>query len=238
MKRKIQLGMRVAELVTDNPARAAVMDRLGIDYCCGGRQSLSEACASRGLDLETVLRELHGVDSHPNPTLQTAWSSKPIVKLIDHVIECHHTYLREVLPEISELLSRVARKHAARHPEMRRVREIFEPFRMDLEQHMDREELELFPALRDLDVAELIHDPWPADILGLAETLRDEHAVGEEALVRIQELARNFAPPDDVGDNYRRLLESLEALRADIHLHVHEENNILYATGLSLARAE
>ena len=41
-------------LVAEWPRSAALFERLGLDYCCGGGQTLEEACRTRGLDPATV----------------------------------------------------------------------------------------------------------------------------------------------------------------------------------------
>ena len=48
----------VGQLVVQRPSRARVFERLGIDYCCGGKLPLQQACRERNLDYTAVLEEL------------------------------------------------------------------------------------------------------------------------------------------------------------------------------------
>ena len=59
----LSLDTPVGQLVTDRPGRSLVFERLGIDYCCGGKRPLRDACVSKGTDPDRVLRELEVADA-------------------------------------------------------------------------------------------------------------------------------------------------------------------------------
>ncbi len=102
----------VADLVLEQPGRARVFERHGIDYCCGGQTPLANACAERGLDVATVLAEL---ESSPRAADERDWSQATSAALAAHIVDEHHAYLREELPLLRALVDKVARAHGDRH---------------------------------------------------------------------------------------------------------------------------
>jgi hypothetical protein len=73
----------VRELATENPAATRVFETLGIDYCCGGHQSLEEACRNANLSIDQVLDSLEMAEQTARAT-QTArdWNQEPLSELI------------------------------------------------------------------------------------------------------------------------------------------------------------
>ena len=119
----ISADTHVAALVLEDPSRARVFERFGIDYCCGGKTPLEAACAERGLDLDTVIAAL-GEPRSPEAE-DVDWAGVPVSALVDHIVEQHHAYLREELPPLTALVDKVARAHGDAHPELTEVRETF-----------------------------------------------------------------------------------------------------------------
>jgi regulator of cell morphogenesis and NO signaling len=223
----------VGQLVADRPGRARVFERLGIDYCCGGRTPLADACAARGLDVREILRELDDTGaSDPGPE-SVDWRHATMSELVGHIEGTHHAYLRRELPRLAGLMGRVVRAHRTRHPELLELRDTFDDLRRELEAHILAEEAVLFPALRRLDTAmatedfhrERVHDP-----IALMEF---DHEEAGADLARMRALTDGFTPPADGCPTYRALLAGLAELESDLHRHVHEENNILFSRALA-----
>jgi len=214
----------VAELVLERPSRAALLSRLGIDYCCGGRRTLSEACTEQGLDAGTVARVLEvEVDTEPAPTESTDWTAAPLSDLCAHLVEEHHERLRSELPRLTDLAERAAAVHGDALPELHELRGELWRLRVDLEEHIDDEERRLFPAL-------VAGEPIGADDLAALE--REHEGTGEQ-LRRLRELAGGYETERALCATHRALLEGLRALELDLHRHVHEENNILFPRALA-----
>src|SRR5829696_9813953 len=131
----IDLNQTVGRLVAERPERARVFEEFEIDYCCGGRRTLRDACRHRRLDPELVRRRLAEADAGTPAPLRD-WADAPTADLIDHIVAAHHGYLKAELPRVSGLLVKVARAHGDRHPELLRVLEAYTPFARDLTQHM------------------------------------------------------------------------------------------------------
>jgi regulator of cell morphogenesis and NO signaling len=220
----VELDRSLAELVLERPSAARVLERLGLDYCCGGRRNLREACADRGLDAETVVvfleRELDPVGLEARD-----WLSAPIADLCAHIVEEHHGRLRSELPRLSELAERAARAHGEVRPQLLELRDELERLRAGLEEHTAEEERELFPVL----LAGGAPEP------GQLEQLLHEHDGTGARLRRLRELAGDYATEQALCATHRTLLQGLHGLELDLHQHVHEENNILFPRALAAA---
>jgi regulator of cell morphogenesis and NO signaling len=224
----------VGQLVAERPSRARVFERFGIDYCCGGKTPLGRACEDRRVDPRVVLDELRRNDERG--TAERDWAALGLTRLADHIEQTHHGYLRQELPRLDFLTQKVARAHGARHPELARLREVFQAFKAELLNHMQKEELVMFPMCRRLEQAD-----WPgAAAVGLerpVDVLEHEHEHAGEALAEMRRLTGDFTPPADACNTYRAMLDSLKELEADMHQHVHLENNVLFPAALEADRA-
>ncbi len=228
----IDPSTRLAELVVAVPRRAALLERLRIDYCCGGDRTLAEACAQRGLDAATVAALIEALDGAPRGPEPHDVAGASIVDLCDHIVQAHHDVLRRELPMIEKRLATVVRVHGGQRPELRDLQRIFTGMRAALEQHMEIEESTLFPACR---AAELPDGPDVDEAL-LAQHEREHAGVGE-GLVAMRELAGGYDVGRALCSTHRALLAALHELELDLHQHVHEENNILFARVRALAGA-
>lgn len=211
------LDVSVGDLVTAVPARARLFERLGIDYCCGGGESLAAACRARSLDPETVAVLLGAFDETAAPGEQD-WSGVPLDRLCDHIVDVHHAFLRRELPRISTLLEKCERAHGLREP-----RATFDQLRAELEPHLLEEERTLFPAIRAGDPL----DP------ALAGSLATEHAAVGGLLRRLSQLTNGYDTSAALCNTHRAALAALDDLARDVHEHIHEENNVLFPRALA-----
>lgn len=223
----------LGELVTEMPGAARVFERHGLDYCCGGREPFEQACAAAGVDAEAVRAELAALESSPAPD----WATMSPSELATHVVATHHTYLRSEMPRLSELATKVAGVHGDRHPELHEIRSAYEALRADLLPHLVKEERVLFPAITELETATTM--PWfpfgPAS--GPVSVLMLEHDTAGELMERIRVLTDGFRAPGDGCASYQALYAGLAEFEADLHLHVHKENNLLFPAVIRLERA-
>lgn len=213
----------LADLVLERPARAPVLERLGLDFCCGGKQSLGDACAERGLDPATVAVFL-AAEPAPTATEHDDWSSAPLADLCTHIVEAHHGRLRWELPRLSELARKTLHAHGADRPELAELREVYESLRVELEEHIEDEERRVFPAL--------VAGGVPAEELA---ALEHDHDDAGAALRRLRELTGGYDRGRALCSTYRALLEGLHGLELELHQHVHEENNVLFPRARALA---
>lgn len=226
--------MPVGQLVAEDPRRARLFERLGIDYCCGGRASLDRACRENGLDVADVLRQLAGVEAEvdafarPDGHDRFDAASATMTDLIDHIVTTHHAYLLRELPHLSDLASRVVDAHGVRHPELREVRDVFDSLSDELRFHLLKEEKILFPTIERLEAALEMPELHCVSVQNPIRVMQHEHDDAGSALARLRALTRDYTPPADACPTYRALLDGLAELEADLHVHIHEENNILF----------
>jgi len=215
----------VGELVAERPARSRVFEELRIDYCCGGNLSLDEACARRGLELEAVHRRLADADAEGAADEGTDWRSVSLADLCGHIVATHHGFLRRELPRLRDLLGKLVRAHGERHPELQDVLSVFEPFADELTAHMAKEEQVLFPLITWIESGDVPPTPFVFQPIGVMQA---EHDDAGRALAEMRRLTGGYSVPADGCNTYRAGMAGLAELEADMHEHVHKENNILF----------
>jgi regulator of cell morphogenesis and NO signaling len=231
----IEPNTSLAELVVERPARAQLFERLRFDYCCGGSQSLAAACERRGLDSATVGELLEAVEREEVSTghaEERDWRQLGIGELCEHIVSVHHERLREELPQIAGLLATVVRVHGDGRPELEMIERAFAALRAGLEPHLDEEERSLFPALRALE------REGPAasgfDLAAVDRHRTDHDRVGR-GLAALRALAGGYEDERALCSTHRVLVGALRDFEADLHQHVHEENNLLFPRARELA---
>lgn len=207
---------RIGEIAARHPLATRVFARHGIDFCCGGGAALADACEKRGLAVEAVLAEIRGVLAGTDDTAD--WLSAPLPDLVRHIVEHYHAPLRQELPRLETMARKVAQVHADRDPERRlpAILATVAALRIELEDHMAREEGVLFPVL--------LEGGFDAP----TEPFVDEHAATGESLARLRDLTGDFVAPEGACNTWRALWAGLADLEASTHQHVHLENNVLF----------
>jgi regulator of cell morphogenesis and NO signaling len=215
----------VGELAVENPSTARVFEKYGIDYCCGGKQSLETACNQRGIAREALLKELNQPAAKPQPE-ERDWKTAPLCDLIGHIVTRHHAYLKSELPRIAELSTKVLHAHGEREPRLAEVNEVFEILKEELDAHLMKEEMILFPAITKLEAGS--KSGAPCSIEHPIARMEYEHESAGRALAQMRHLTLDYYIPDEACNTYRALFAALIELEADLHQHIHLENNILF----------
>jgi regulator of cell morphogenesis and NO signaling len=226
----------VGQLVAERPSRARVFEQFGIDYCCGGKKPLGQACRDKQVDPRFVLEELRRNDEFRRA--ERDWSAMGLTRLADHIEQAHHGYLRQELPRLDFLVHKVARAHGANHPELLRLCDVFLEFKADMLNHMQKEELVMFPMCRRLESGDWPDGTTPGGVVPIGverpvDVLTHEHDHAGEALAEMRRLSGDYVPPPGACNTYRAMLDSLKELEADMHQHVHLENNVLFPAALA-----
>jgi len=217
----------VGQLVVERPSRARVFEKLGIDYCCGGKRPLGEVCAGLGLDVEGVLRDLIAEEGIVAGD-QVDWAAATMTELADHIEATHHAYLRTELPRLDFLTDKVASRHGSHTPSLIELRHVLLGLKDELTSHMLKEERILFPICRQLDAATELPQAHCGSVNNPIRMMEHEHDDAGVALARMRALTRGFNPPAEACNTYRALFDGLRELEADLHAHIHKENNILF----------
>ena len=225
----------VGDIVATDFRAARVFERFGIDFCCGGRQSLAEACRAAAVDPQSVVRELEALPPLENEDDDA--SSWPLDRLIDHIERTHHVYVRAALPRIREHLRRLVEVHGTRHSELSLVAERFDRLNHDLTRHLLKEEQVLFPYVREL-VVHAESDDRLVSPFGTIENpiqmMEREHSSAGDDLGTIRKLTHGYATPSDGCATYSVCMAELQEFEQDLHRHVHLENNILFPKAIAL----
>lgn len=217
----------VGEMVRAMPSRSRIFENLGIDYCCGGKKPLAEACQAKGLDPATVVALLSALDDSPSSVAAHPDVMK-LAELCDHIEQVHHQYLREELPRLDFMTRKVAAVHGDHEPRLLEVRRVFEAFQSEMLSHTKEEEEVVFPAIRNLESGK------PTHLDAAFDKLESEHENAGAALAHFKKLTDNYTPPEWACNTFRALYDGLAQLEKHTHQHVHQENNVLFPKALAL----
>ncbi len=233
----------VRQLVNEYPAIIPVFQRFGIDFCCGGDKSLSEACTNAHVAPQIVIDAFEASKKlNTERASQQDFSQLSLADLISSISRTHHIYLRNESARIEKLLSKVPDKHGEKHPELFQVRDVFMALSAELAVHLMKEEEILFPFIVRLEEAAIAKESAPpSTCFGTVENpirmMEMEHESAGEALRELRSLTNGYAPPDDACDGFRSLYSALADYESDLHIHIHKENNILHPRALAVERA-
>ncbi|MHC1698569.1 MAG: iron-sulfur cluster repair di-iron protein [Geobacteraceae bacterium] len=221
----------IGEIVADDYRTARVFEDHGIDFCCGGKISLSAICRDKGIELAVIEQELAAVKvaSLDRSLNYSAWE---LPFLVDFIVNTHHAYLHENMGQIAGYARKIADVHGSNHPEVKEIAEIFSKMVTDLADHLRYEEEVFFPAIKRCDTAGKSHAvPDTIDLESIRaglEKLRQEHEEVGDAIHRIRHLAKDYEIPGDACNTFRLTYQKLKEFEDDLHKHVHLENNILF----------
>lgn len=221
----------VGEVVAATPHAARVFERVGIDYCCGGRKALAEACAQAGVSLDEVVAAI-GAEARSAPPAEVDWRAVPLDALIDHIEATHHVFTRSELARAEELAARVRRAHGEAHPEVLGALGTFLELRDELIPHLDREEQVLFPYVRALAARAAARAPFPTVRMPI-RAMDAQHEVAGDLLRRLRAQTSGYAAPAHACGTWRALWESFAALERDLHQHIHLESNVLFPRAIA-----
>ncbi len=221
----------IGEIVANDWRQAEVFKKYGIDFCCGGKRTVEEACRMKNIDLHQVEHDLLAV-TESNPSIGHHFNQWDLDFLADYIVNNHHAYVNMAIPFLTELSKKVAQVHGDRHPELldieRHVAEVID----ELVMHMRKEEMVLFPYIRQIAQAHKNKTPLAAPVFGTIahpiEMMESEHTAAGHSLEAIQKLSNQFTPPADACTSYKVLFAKLQEFQQDLFQHIHLENNILF----------
>lgn len=228
--------MTVGQIVADNFGNAEIFDKYGIDFCCHGSVLLPEASQKAGADVNEVIKNIE------NATLSTSESidfkSWPLDLLVDYILKIHHRNIRSKGPKLQELLDKVCHVHGNKHPTLYNVQVLFQQSLSDLNQHLDKEELVLFPYIYEMVKTKLdntaLQEFHCGSIQAPISVMLAEHDAEGERYRHIERLTNGYSAPDDACDSYRLLLQELKDFETALHQHIHLENNIVFPRAIEL----
>ncbi len=212
----------VGNIAATDIRKAQVLKQLGVDFCCGGKQTLKEAAHSIGLDEIELRRRLNQSEDLPISGPPLNFKDWDIDFLSDYIKNVHHRYVREKGPIIQELAHKVADVHAQQHPELVSLSKELDAFLDDLYHHLDKEEKQLFPAIKNEQ------ELTSKQVDQLIQFLISEHEDSGKELQQLRKITENYTLPANACNSYTSLFSQIESFESDLLQHIHLENNILF----------
>jgi|SRR5579884_449942 len=231
----------VREIAIENPASTRVFEALGIDYCCGGRRTLTDACASAGVDLNRLLGLLDEASRHNDETSANGWETKPLRELVGHIVGRHHAFMRAETPRLQGLLAKVVSKHGPDHPEVVEIEKLFVAISQELATHLFKEEQVLFPYIQKMEQAVSEGAKPEAAFFGTVQrpisNMIADHDDAGALLARMRGLSNGYEAPPEACPTFVAAYRGLDEFERDLHQHVHLENNILFPRAIAMEQA-
>ena len=227
----------LGQIAAKDLRKAQIFKKYGLDFCCGGKKTVKQACAEKGLDVTKIEQELQQADRIPSsrPLPYNDWS---LDFLADYIVQTHHSYVRKNLPDIMTYALKVMRVHGNNHPELVPVYKLVDAVNSELTEHMVKEEKMLFPYIKELVSAKQFSQNIDNSPFGTIQNpihlMEEEHEMVGKNLAEIRELTNNYTLPEEACASYSLLYRMLDEFEDDLHLHIHLENNILFPKALEI----
>ncbi|MEO8680756.1 MAG: hemerythrin domain-containing protein [Vicinamibacterales bacterium] len=161
--------------------------------------------------------------------------------LCNDILDRHHAYLHQALPLIHAQLVHLSEDHPLRIAALGEARMVFEDLTHQLLSHLAKEENLLFTALDALAKADREGTRLPAlpfpTVLHPIRMMEAEHARILVAMDRLRQITGGFIARQGAPDEWQECLSELEALDADLRLHLRVENEVLFPLALEVERS-
>ena len=220
----------LAMIVTNNHFTVPVLEKYNLDFCCKGKRTLNDACFEKGLSVEKISEELeNSLTALQNNKMP--FTEMTAEQLINYILIHHHFYVKQSMPTIIGHLEKVAAKHGNHFPYMIKVLSLFKEIDAEMTLHMHKEEVMLFPRIKEIAALQDAHqnrnvvDGYIAEPI---EVIEQEHDHAGNILYQIRELTKNYTPPAEACTTFQVCLAELKEFEEDLHRHVHLENNLLF----------
>ncbi len=224
--------INIGEIVTRDFRAAEIFKNAGIDFCCGGNQSLEQACKEKNLDSSVLETELAKLENTTVNALHN-FNEWNLDFLCDYIVNTHHKTVLKLLPQLTVYTRKIEQVHGAHHPELVEIAELFSQINTELLQHLKKEEEVLFPAIKD--VLKTNSSESKKIVISEITRMKGEHEFAGGAMDKINVLSDNYGVPADGCNTYQVAYKLLEQFEDDLHIHVHLENNILYPKALTFS---
>jgi regulator of cell morphogenesis and NO signaling len=227
----------VRDIALEQPTAIRVFEQFGIDYCCGGRKPLAEACAAGNLEVASVLAALEEAEKKPGTAVED-WNARTLESLSVHIVATHHAYVKRELPRLAQLAQKVVNRHGSTKPGLPVIAHTLMQLDEELTSHLAKEEAVLFPFIASLEQSVSLGTPNPKSCFGAVSNpiamMTQEHDAAGILLADIRRLSRDFTTPEDACPTFHAFYNGLREFEQDLHQHIHLENNILFPRAIEL----
>lgn len=222
----------IGQIAAKDLRKAEVFKKYGIDFCCGGKKTVREACAEKGIDATKVEQELQQPVQGGVTSGTLNYDEWNLGFLADYIVNTHHNYVRKYLPEITGYAKKVAKVHGDNHPELIQINSLVETVNKELSEHLVDEENKIFPLVKEIvktkDTGDVYTRKGDNSFAYLVKATEEEHESVGDAMKEIRVLSKNYAIPEDACTSYKLLYKMLDEFENDLFVHIHLENNILF----------
>jgi regulator of cell morphogenesis and NO signaling len=231
----------VTDIVTHDYRTADVFRKYDIDFCCGGKWPLEEACSSRGLNIENVVEELEKVIHIPAPKASIDFNEWDIDFLSDYILNVHHRYLKKALPSAKGHVAHFLEGHKSKFPELAELELIIRRLMKEIPPHMQQEEEIIFPYIRQIHRAYYNGQSYARLLVKtlrkpVEEVMMSEHQSVVKNLQRMRELTNNYTSPANACLTHKVTFSKLKEMDTDLIEHIHLETNILFPKAIAMEK--
>ncbi len=226
----------VRDIATGNPDAVRVFEKYGIDYCCGGRVPLAEACATKGLNVDEVIASLEA--AAPSAPEEKDWTKESLASLAQYIVDTHHAYVNREVPRLNELAGKVVSRHGDSRQELAVIQSKLAELGEELIEHQGKEEVVLFPYIGKLERYASGGGAKPRSCFGTIDhpitMMTRDHDYAGNLMAEIRGLSQDYTPPEGACPTFRAFYASLCDFEQDLHRHIHMENNVLFPRAITL----
>ena len=223
-------NLTIGEIISRDYRYAKVFAEFGIDFSFNGNKNFDQVLRALNIEKEHLLTQLNEVDKQNSVEPDYGYLSLP--SLMNHIVEKHHKYLRELLPQLSNLIESTKEIYSHEYSFLAQLKKEYELFQSSFIQHMNKEEEILFRVIKYIsDCMQFKEKPRNRGYKSIQEVvgsyIEEHHAVGV-SIRRFRELTNNYDLPEKTSTNFALTYQKLEELENNTHKHIHLENNILF----------
>lgn len=230
----------LGQIASKDLRKAEVFKKYGLDFCCGGKKTVKEACAEKGIDVTKVEQELQTADKNISTARPLPYNDWSLDFLADYIVNTHHSYVKKTIPDLRVYASKVASVHGNRHPELLAISQLTDEVCNELSSHLIKEETILFPYIKQIVNSKNNGTPVQNKNFNTIQNpinmMEHEHEVVGKNLDKMRQLSNNYSLPEDACASYSYLFKTLDEFENDLHIHIHLENNILFPKALALEK--
>ncbi|SUY48448.1 putative scdA protein [Clostridium putrefaciens] len=225
----INANQKLGEVVSIFPRSSEIFNELKVDYCCGGHDSLGEALEEKGLNTEAIVQKLNEeyekfIESNSE---YRDWRKEKPTALIENIIDTHHNFTKRELREIDGLLFKILKVHFNHHgEELMKVHRLFGTLKIELEEHLIKEEENLFPLIEAYE--ETKDEKYKKAIHKFIKDTEDEHDAAGDILKELEKVTRDFTAPKGACTTFKLTYDKLHLLEKDLFIHIYKENSVLF----------
>lgn len=229
----------IRDIALQSPETTRVFEEFKIDYCCGGRKPLDQACREAGLDPQIVAQKIEAaINDNDKRGTRARPEAESASRLIDHIITTHHVFTAEEIERLTPLMEKVCRRHGEQHPNLFELQAVFTALADSLIPHMRKEEAVLFPYIQTLE-SSFAYDtdvapPNFGSVQNPVRMMMVDHEADGERLRKMRQIAADYNLPDGACPSFTALYAGLQDLEKDLHRHIHLENNVLFPVAIEL----